>query len=84
MQKNGGDYAWYAGDKYDLESGVEKTIEVEFTMNNETDTDARVSISMGKVGEVEAPASTIEISNVSLVKVEDAPASNAKSSDDDD
>lgn len=40
-------------------------------------------IAMGKVGD-SCPASTIEISNVSLVKVEDAPTSNSKSSDDDD
>ena len=46
---------------------VVKTIT--FTMNEETDTDAGFFLSMGKIADVDTPASTITVSNISLKKL---------------
>lgn len=63
-------YAWYGGDDIALEKDQEKEVTVEFTMNETTDMNAALVVSMGAIEETETPASTIELSEFSLIRME--------------
>ena len=63
-------YAWYGGDDIALEKDQEKEVTVEFTMNETTDMNAALVVSMGAIEETETPASTIELSEFSLIRTE--------------
>ena len=62
--------AWYGGEDIALEKDQEKEVTVEFTMNETTDMNAALVISMGAIEETETPASTIEMSEFSLIRTE--------------
>ncbi len=72
-------YAWYGGNNIVLEKDSGQLVNVEFTMNEATDTNTTMVISMGQIkneetGEkIDTPASTITLSNFKLVKA-DTPA----------
>ncbi len=63
-------YAWYGGEDIALEKDQEKEVTVDFTMKETTDTNAALVISMGAIEETETPASTIELSEFSLIRTE--------------
>ncbi len=70
-------YSWYGGSNIVLEAGKEKEVEVTFTMNEETDAAAAMFLSMGQIYEdaentvpVDTPASTITLSDFSLIKTQ--------------
>lgn len=60
-------YDYYGGADLVLEAGVEKEVEFTFKMDD-TDTNAFFYVSMGKIASVDTPASTITLSDFSLVK----------------
>ena len=60
-------YAWYGGADISLNADEEQTVTQTITVTNQTDSAIDFVISMGKIGDT--PASTIEISNVSLKKI---------------
>ncbi|MCM1373693.1 MAG: carbohydrate binding domain-containing protein [Muribaculum sp.] len=65
---------WYGGGLVTL--GAEQTVTVEFYMDKPTNTDVCMFLSMGKIENVDTPASVITLSDFSLVKVPDmAPTS---------
>lgn len=70
MQENGGDYTWYGGQDISLEKDQEQEVSIYITMNEETDSNAALVISMGKIADVDTPPSTITFSDFSLVRVE--------------
>ena len=61
-------YTWYGGEDIALEKDQEKEVTVDFTMNETTDTNAALVISMGAITDIETPASMIELSDFSLVR----------------
>lgn len=65
-------YDWYGGADIELKKDEEKPVDISFTVaeDKETDTDITMVVSMGKIADVETPASTITLSDFSLVKVE--------------
>ncbi len=63
-------YVWYGGQDIDLEKDTEKTVEIEFTVNEETDSNITMVISMGKIADVDTPVSNITLSDFTLVKAE--------------
>lgn len=63
-------YMWYGGADIELEKDEEKEIAVNFTMNNETDMDTAMILSMGLITGEETPASTVCLSDFSLIKIE--------------
>ena len=64
------EYDLYGGDgNIELQADTEKDIILEIQMNKETDTDAILFVSMGKIMNEETPTSTITLSDFSLVKV---------------
>ncbi len=69
-------YAWYGGNNIALEKDSGQLVNVEFTMNEATDTNTTMVISMGQIkneetGEkIDTPISTITLSDFKLVKVE--------------
>ncbi len=64
-------YAWYGGADIALTKDQEKEVVVEFTMNEETDPETTMVVSMGKIAGEDTPASTITLRDFSLVKVEE-------------
>lgn len=63
-------YDWYGGkDDIVLTANKETKVTYEFTVSKDTCDTIDFIISMGKINEVDTPTSTIEIDNVSLVKV---------------
>ena len=62
-------YAWYGGDDITLEKDQEKEIIFNFQMKAETDMNATMVISMGAIAGTDTPASEIELSEFSLVKM---------------
>ena len=62
-------YKWYGGETIVLPKNEEVVKTITFTMNEETDTDAGFFLSMGKIADVDTPASTITVSNISLKKL---------------
>lgn len=69
-------YAWYGGKDIVLEKDSEQLVNVEFTMNEATDTSTTMVISMGQIKNdetkenIDTPASTISLSDFTLVKAE--------------
>ena len=63
-------YKWYGGADIDLTKDSEENFETEFTMNESTDSNTRMAISMGKMDKKDTPVSTITLSDFTLVKVE--------------
>ena len=68
-------YTWYGGKDIVLEAGVETTVEVEFPMNGETDTNTTLAVSMGQMkdetgGLIDTPTSQITLSEFSLSRVQ--------------
>ena len=63
-------YAWYGGADIALEEDQEKEITVEFEMTEATDMNTALVVSMGAIEETETPASTIELSEFSLIRME--------------
>lgn len=61
-------YTWYGGDDISLEKDQEKEITVDFTMNEATDMNSAMVISMGMIEGRDTPASTIELSDFSLIR----------------
>ena len=50
--------------------GAADMFTVEFTMNEETETNASMVISMGAISGIDTPASTVELSEFSLIRTE--------------
>lgn len=67
-------YAWYGGTDIVLEANVNTPVTLEFTMNESTDINTTMVISMGQIKEneqnINTPASTVTLSEFNLVKVE--------------
>ena len=63
-------YTWYGGADIALEKDQEKEVTVDFTMNETTDMNAALVISMGAIAGTETSASTIEMSEFSLIRTE--------------
>lgn len=63
-------YNWFGGDDLVLDKDQEEEFTVEFTMNEETETNASMVISMGAISEIDTPASTVELSEFSLIRTE--------------
>lgn len=68
-------YAWYGGTDISLGAGTEVPVTLDFTMSEETDNNTTMVISMGQIKDeggspVLTPASTITLSDFSLMKVE--------------
>lgn len=61
-------YTWYGGDDISLEKDQEKEITIDFTMNEATDMNSAMVISMGMIEGIDTPASTIELSDFSLIR----------------
>ena len=65
-------YKWYGGDdNIQLSANNKKDVGCEFTMSEETDSNADFVISMGKIDGKDTPASDITLSDFSLVKVDE-------------
>ena len=63
-------YAWYGGADIALEKDQEKEITVDFEMTEATDMNTAMVVSMGAIAGTETPASTIELSEFSLIRTE--------------
>lgn len=63
-------YNWFGGEDLVLDKDQEEEFTVEFTMNEETETNASTVISMGAISEIDTPASTVELSEFSLIRTE--------------
>ena len=63
-------YTWYGGEDLVLDKNQEKEFTVEFTMNQETEMNASMVISMGAISEIDTPASTVELPEFSLIRTE--------------
>lgn len=63
-------YNWFGGEDLVLDKDQEEEFTVEFTMNDETETNASMVISMGAISEIDTPASTVELSEFSLIRTE--------------
>lgn len=61
-------YAWYGGADIALDAGVQKDVEFTFTMGSDTDAATTMVVSMGKIKDVDTPASAITLDDFSLVK----------------
>lgn len=69
-------YAWYGGEDLKLTANEEKLVDYELTVGKDADgndlptsSDITFSVSMGKIANEETPASTIEIDDISVVKL---------------
>lgn len=63
-------HAWYGGADIALEKDQEEEITVDFEMTEATDMNTAMVVSMGAIAETETPASTIELSEFSLIRTE--------------
>lgn len=63
-------YNWFGGEDLVLDKDQEEEFTVEFTMNEETETNASMVISMGAISEIDTPASIVELSEFSLIRTE--------------
>lgn len=63
-------YTWYGGEDIALEKDQEEEVTVDFTMNETTDTNAALVISMGAIAGTETSESKIELSEFSLIRTE--------------
>lgn len=60
---------WYGGEDISLREAEEKEVSCEFTMQQDTDNDSKMFISMGKISGENTPASDITLTNFSLEKI---------------
>ena len=60
---------WYGGEDISLGEAEEKEVSCEFTMQQDTDNDSKMFISMGKISGENTPASDITLTNFSLEKI---------------
>lgn len=60
---------WYGGEDISLAEAEEKEVSYEFTMQQDTDNDSKMFISMGKISGENTPASDITLTNFSLEKI---------------
>ena len=60
---------WYGGEDISLGEAEEKEVSYEFTMQQDTDNDSKMFISMGKISGESTPASDITLTNFSLEKI---------------
>ena len=60
---------WYGGEDISLGEAEEKEVSCEFTMQQDTDNDSNMLISMGKIRDENTPASDITLTNFSLEKI---------------
>lgn len=60
---------WYGGADISLGEAEEKEVSCEFTMQQDTDNDSKMFISMGKISGENTPASDITLTNFSLEKI---------------
>lgn len=75
-------YDYYGGQDLSLKANEAKTVSYEFTVDKATSEEITFSVSMGKIAEEDTPVSTIEISDISVVKVSGAEsATDAESGD---
>ena len=65
------DYDWYGGADIALEENQTKDVEVEFTMEKDTDANTTMVVSMGMIEGSDTPESVITLSDFSVVKVKD-------------
>ena len=63
-------YTWYGGADIALEKDQEKEITVDFEMTEATDMNTAMVVSMGAIAGTETPASSIELSEFSLIRME--------------
>lgn len=63
-------YNWFGGEDLVLDKDQEEEFTVEFTMNQETEMNASMVISMGAISEIDTPASTVELPEFSLIRTE--------------
>ena len=63
-------YDWYGGSDIELEANQEKEVTIDFTMDKATDINTTLVVSMGLIEDKETPASSIALSDFSLVKKE--------------
>jgi len=63
-------YDWYGGSDIELEANQEKEVTIDFTMEKATDINTTLVVSMGLIEGKETPASSIALSDFSLVKTE--------------
>jgi len=63
-------YDWYGGADIALTKDVTKDVVAEFTVDKATDTNMTMVVSMGVIDGVATPASTITLSDFSLVEVQ--------------
>ena len=68
---NASPYKWYGGTDIQLSANDKKDVVCEFTMSEETNSNADFVISMGKIKDEDTPASDITLSDFSLVKVDE-------------
>ncbi|MDE6364073.1 MAG: carbohydrate binding domain-containing protein, partial [Lachnospiraceae bacterium] len=61
-------YKWYGGEDLALTANEVKEIAYELQVTEDTSSKITFSISMGKIADVETPASTIEIDDISVIK----------------
>lgn len=66
-------FDWYGGADVSLEANQETPVTFSFTMDKETDLNASLVVSMGKIEEKETPASEITLKDFSLILNEEAP-----------
>ena len=62
-------YAWYAGETIGLSKDMPKNIKFQFKMDEDTDVNTLMTISMGKMDDGETALSTITLSDFSLKKI---------------
>ena len=63
-------YTWYGGEDIALEKDQENEVTVDFEMTEATDMNTAMVVSMGAIAGTETPASTIELSEFSLIRTE--------------
>ncbi len=63
-------YAWYGGADITLKANEEYTVEQDVTVSNASDSAIDFVLSMGKIANEDTKASTIEIRDISIVKIQ--------------
>ena len=63
-------YGWYGGADIALTKDVTQDVVAEFTVNDPTDANISMVVSMGIIAGLPTPASTVTLSDFSLVKVQ--------------
>ena len=72
-------YAWYGGEDLELGADEVKEVDYEFTVDKDTNESITFAVSMGKIEGKDTPASTIEIDDISVVKISEPETINDES-----